>query len=226
MRTGAASAGRLRPAPRRRISGNAIVAAVAVAVALGGAAAAILARSYDGSSSSGGRAQLAAQPQRDGLPQTATGERGETRRSADESLQSLFGAGAQRRPGVPRTGTGHVLRRSLRVRTETLRSLRPASFRVPGAPKEPLDEIPLPVRARRLDAWLTPGRGPTGTNQRHWLYQHAWIVTGARFGWWHGAEALWLLIRVDHRVESRWGIGYRSEATARRALAAVAARTK
>jgi hypothetical protein len=97
---------------------------------------------------------------------------------------------------------------------------------VPGAPKEPLDEITLPARARRLDAWLTSARGPTAPNQRHWLYQHAWIVTGAKFGWWHGAEALHVLIRVDRRVESLWGIGYRSEAAARGALAAVEARAR
>ena len=97
---------------------------------------------------------------------------------------------------------------------------------MPGAPKEPLDEIPLPARARRLEAWLTPGRGPTAANQRHWLYQPAWIVTGARFGWWHGAKALRVLIRVDRRVESQWGFGYRSEAAARGALAAVEARAK
>ena len=100
---------------------------------------------------------------------------------------------------------------------------RPAAFNVPGAPR---DEIALPLRARRLDAWLTASRGPTAANQRHWLYQHAWIVTGANFGWWHGAEALRLLIRVDRRIESRWGIGYRSDAGARRALAAVEARTQ
>ena len=58
----------------------------------------------------------------------------------------------------------------------------------------------------------------------HWLYQHNWIVTGARFGWWQGATALRILIRVDGRVESRWGIGYRSEAIARRALAEVHSR--
>jgi hypothetical protein len=97
---------------------------------------------------------------------------------------------------------------------------------VPGARKEPLDEITLPARARHLHAWLTPNRTLTAANLRHWLYQHAWIVTGARFGWWHGAEALRLLIRVDRRVESRWGIGYRSEAAAREALAEVEAKTK
>jgi hypothetical protein len=95
---------------------------------------------------------------------------------------------------------------------------------VPRAPREPLDEITLPARARRLEAWLVPSRSPSAVNLHHWLYQHAWIVTGARFGWWHGAEALRVLIRVDRRVESLWRIGYRSEAAARRALADVEAR--
>ena len=106
------------------------------------------------------------------------------------------------------------------------RVARPPAFKARGAPTEPLDEIALPVRARRLDAWLSAGRRPTAANQRHWLYQHAWIVTGANFGWWHGAEALRLLIRVDRRIESRWRIGYRSEAVARRALASVEAKAK
>jgi len=92
---------------------------------------------------------------------------------------------------------------------------------VPAAPREPLDEITLPARARRLQAWLTPTRSPSGANLHHWLFQHNWIVTGARFGWWQGAAALRILIRVDRRVESRWAIGYRSEAAARRALAEV-----
>lgn len=104
--------------------------------------------------------------------------------------------------------------------------LRPPAFHAPGAPKEPLDEIPLPARADRLNAWLTPSRGPTAANQRHWLYQHEWIITGARFGWWHGAAALRVLIRVDRRIESQWGIGYRSEALARNVLAALKARTE
>ena len=103
---------------------------------------------------------------------------------------------------------------------------RPPAFAAPGAPKEPTDEISLPARARLLSAWLTPARRPTGANQRHWLYQHAWIVTGSKFGWWHGAEALRVLISVDRRVESQWGIGARSEAVARSALAAVEARAR
>ena len=108
----------------------------------------------------------------------------------------------------------------------TVRRLRPPAFVVRGAPKEPLDEIPLTTRAERLSAWLTPSRRPTAANQHYWLYQHAWIVTGARFGWWHGAAALRLLIAVDRRVESQWGIGRRSESVARGALAAAEAKAK
>ena len=105
-------------------------------------------------------------------------------------------------------------------------SSRPPAFTVPGGRREPLNEISLPARAGLLSKWLTPSRRPTAANQRHWLYQHAWIVTGAGFGWWHGAAALRVLISVDRRVESQWGIGSRSQAVARAALAAVEARAK
>jgi len=97
---------------------------------------------------------------------------------------------------------------------------RPPAFSVAGAPKEPLDEITLPARALRLEAWLAK-RPKTSANAQHWLYQHAWIVTGARFGWWHGAQALEALIRVDERVQRQWGIGSKSEAVARATLAKV-----
>jgi PASTA domain len=103
---------------------------------------------------------------------------------------------------------------------------RPAAFAVAGAPKEPLDEITLPERARRLEQWLRTHKRPTDANVRHWLYQHEWIVTGARFGWWHGAEALEVLVRVDQQVQRGWGIGAKSEAAARRALAAVRAKSR
>jgi hypothetical protein len=198
-------AGRAEPAePTRRAwsKGSAIAAVIVLAAGLGGAAA-IWARYNDGASGSGGIEQAPFQPLRGRSPATVIGERGETT-TARASKQGI-------------AGQGHV--RS-GVRTQNL-SRRPAAFHLQGAPKEPLDEIPLPARARRLEVWLTRDRGPTAANQRHWLYQHAWIVTGARFGWWHGAEALNVLIRVDRRVESQWGIGYRSEAVARGALAAV-----
>ncbi|HSD79860.1 MAG TPA: PASTA domain-containing protein [Solirubrobacteraceae bacterium] len=102
---------------------------------------------------------------------------------------------------------------------------RPPAFTVEGAPREPLDEITLPARAMRLEAWIA-GRARTGRNVQHWLYQHAWIVTGAQFGWWHGAEALQTLIRVDERVQREWGIGRKSEAVARAALAKVRRRAR
>jgi len=101
-----------------------------------------------------------------------------------------------------------------------VQNTRPPAFSSPGAPKEPLDEITLPARALRLEAWL--GKRPkTSANVQNWLYQHAWIVTGAKFGWWHGAQALETLIRVDQSVQRQWGLGGKSEAVARAALAKV-----
>jgi outer membrane biosynthesis protein TonB len=103
---------------------------------------------------------------------------------------------------------------------------RPAAFAVRGAPKEPAGEMSLPARARRLEAWLGTHRRPTGANVRAYLYQHSWIVTGARFGWWHGEEALRLLLRADRRAQRLWGIGAKSEVVTRRALRLVAARSR
>lgn len=103
---------------------------------------------------------------------------------------------------------------------------RPPDFVVPGARKEPLDEMPLPARAAKLGAWLAEHPKPTNANVTYWLYQNAWVVSGARMGWWHGAEALRTLIAVDARTESQWGIGGKSQLVARRALAEVEARAK
>jgi hypothetical protein len=102
---------------------------------------------------------------------------------------------------------------------------RPPAFTDKGAPKEPLDEMPLTQRAQRLEQWVA-GKPKTPANIQHWLYQHAWIVTGAKFGWWHGADALETLIRVDQHVEREWGIGAKSEAVARAALAQVRRRSQ
>jgi len=103
---------------------------------------------------------------------------------------------------------------------------RPAAFQRAGAPREPLDEAPLTARADRLAAWVEahPTRTRAGVN--HWLYQHNWIVTGARFGWWRGDRALRTLIAVDRRVQELWGLGGRSERLARRALTEVEARSR
>ena len=103
---------------------------------------------------------------------------------------------------------------------------RKPAFVVAGAPREPRDEMPLPDRARLLERRLESRTRPTPALVRYWLYQHAWIVAGARFGWSGGAEALRTLIAVDNVVQARWGVGARSEAVARATLAEVKRRSR
>jgi hypothetical protein len=103
---------------------------------------------------------------------------------------------------------------------------RPPDFVVPGARREPLDEIPLPARAAALGTWLAAHPKKTNANVAHWLFQNSWIVAGARMGWWHGAEALRTLVTVDARTEAVWGIGGKSRALAQQALAEVEARSQ
>jgi PASTA domain len=109
--------------------------------------------------------------------------------------------------------------------TKPAAAKRPPAFVVAGAPKEPLDEMPLTRRAKLLSAWIA-SHPKTPANVRHLLYQNSWIVTGARFGWWHGAAALRELIAADRTAQQRWGIGRKSELVARTALAEVEARMK
>jgi hypothetical protein len=108
----------------------------------------------------------------------------------------------------------------------TKRAVRTPDFVVLGAPKEPQKEMPLVQRARLLGTWLSTHRTKSPANVQHWMYQHAWIVTGAKFGWWHGADALKVLIQDDLRAQTLWGVGSRSESAARAALAAVGAKSK
>jgi hypothetical protein len=103
---------------------------------------------------------------------------------------------------------------------------RPVAFVVAGARKEPLDEMPLTDRAQLLRTWLEAHRTVSNANVAHWLYQNAWIVAGAKFGWWHGAEALTTLIAVDRRAEQLWGIGSKSAQEAASALSEVQSRSK
>ena len=103
---------------------------------------------------------------------------------------------------------------------------RPPDFSAPGAPKEPTRSQPLPLRAQALASWLEQHRQPTAANLNNWLYEHAYIVAGARFGWWHGAEALQILIAVDKRAEQLWGVGNQSELIAKKALAEVQAKAR
>ena len=103
---------------------------------------------------------------------------------------------------------------------------RKPDFEVQGAPAEPADEMPLPDRARALQHRLAGPKKPAQRLINFWLYQHSWIVTGARFGWHNGAEALRILIKVDQSLERRFGFGAKSEVVARRALAYVEAQAK
>ena len=100
---------------------------------------------------------------------------------------------------------------------------RAPAFVVPGAPKEPLDEMTLATRATKLNAWVSAHPKKTPAAVDHWLYQHNWIVSGAKFGWSHGAESLRTLVAVDKRVQTLWGVGGDSEDIARKALANVKA---
>jgi hypothetical protein len=126
----------------------------------------------------------------------------------------------QTTPATP--GTGQVAQSH---KAAVKPAARPPAFVVRGAPKEPLKEMPLPDRARLLSRWLSTHPKPTNANVRHFLYQNAWITTGARFGWWHGAEAVKLLIAADQQAERLWGIGSKSELAARHVLAEVKARS-
>jgi hypothetical protein len=101
---------------------------------------------------------------------------------------------------------------------------RARDFPVTGAPKEPSKSASLPDRASALRTWIESHRQPTATNLNHWLYEHAYVVAGAKFGWWHGVEALQILIEVDKRAEALWGVGDQSRTAAEKALAEVLAR--
>lgn len=97
---------------------------------------------------------------------------------------------------------------------------RTPDFVAPGAPGEPADEMPLPRRAKLLQQRVAALRTRPGPKfVRHWLYQHAWIVTGAGFGWQNGDEALRTLMQVDRSLSVRYGFGAKSERVARRMLA-------
>jgi hypothetical protein len=135
---------------------------------------------------------------------------------------------AVRRVGVPVAvrAQAAVARPKRKKPVASKRAARIPAFVVPGAPKEPLDEITLDARARRLDAWIGKRPQPTNANVQHWLYQHAWIVTGARFGWSHGEAALRILVGVDREVEAQWGYGSRSRSVAEQALAEVRERSR
>jgi hypothetical protein len=103
---------------------------------------------------------------------------------------------------------------------------RPPAFILPGARKEPLDEMPLTDRAQLLLTWLGTHPRMTNANVKRWLFQNEWVVTGAKLGWWHGADALTTLIAADRRAQKLWGIGSKSASIAASALTEVRSRSK
>ena len=131
--------------------------------------------------------------------------------------------GAQTKPAT-KTAKPKPATTTAAPKPATKTAARPPAFVAAGAPTEPLKEMPLTQRAALLSTWIG-AHSETKANVRHYLYQHAWIVTGAAFGWWHGADALRTLIAADRIAQHRWGIGKKSELVARRALAEVRART-
>lgn len=135
-------------------------------------------------------------------------------------------AATKPKPAATKTAAKTTSPKPAKKQDKAAATKRPPAFVASGAPKEPLDEIPLDERARRLSAWFDSRPARTNANVRHWLYQHNWIVTGARFGWWHGAEALEILVQVDRRVERTWGLGSKSRAAAEQALAEVEERSR
>jgi hypothetical protein len=145
---------------------------------------------------------------------------------AGSPLKLAGSSGATRAPAVKPVASSKPAAKPAPAKPAAAPAVRPPDFVVPGAKKEPQNEMPLPDRARLLEKWLEKHRTPSAANTRHWLYQHEWIVTGAKFGWWHGAEALRILIADDRRAQALWGVGSRSEAAARQALAEVEARAK
>ena len=158
-----------------------------------------------------------------GAPEDASPYNGTPLRLADVAVAPVA---APKPTTTAKTKTAPAPAKRTTAAPAATQAARQPDFVVAGARKEPLDEMPLPARAAKLGVWLTAHPKNSTANVRHWLFQNAWIVAGARMGWWHGAEALRTLIAVDARTETTWGIGGKSQALARRALAEVEARGK
>ena len=126
--------------------------------------------------------------------------RARTRREA-EAGREAEAERQRRRPRARRRSSSPARRRS-----------RSTRCRCPSAP-------------RALGRYVASHRH-TAAAVNHFLYQHAWIVTGAKFGWWRGAEALEILVAVDRQAQKAWGQGAKSEAVASAALARVQSKSR
>jgi len=161
-----------------------------------------------------------------GAPEDASPYAGTALRLADAAVAPAPKLAQPKRAAAPKATQTTATQTTAATAATQAPAKRPPDFVVPGARPEPLDEIPLPARAAKLGTWLAAHPKPTNANVKYWLYQNAWIVDGARMGWWHGADALRTLIAVDQRTETLWSIGGKSETIARRALTEVSSRSK
>ena len=162
-----------------------------------------------------------------GYPQTGSPEDASSYTGTPLRLADAAVAAAPALPkATPAAAQPAAAKPKQQAKSKAAPAKRPPDFVVPGARREPLDEIPLPARAAALGTWLAAHPKKTNANVKRWLFQNAWIVAGARMGWWHGAEALRTLVAVDARTESVWGIGAKSRTLAQLALAEVEARAK
>ena len=164
-----------------------------------------------------------------GTPENVSPYAGTPIKVAGRPIPATHAPAAQRKPKVtvpkPKPRKTAAPTAKPKPKAATAKS-RPPAFAVAGAPKEPLDEIPLDQRAKALRRYVAAHPTRSRAAVRHFLYQHAWIVTGAKFGWYRGAEALEILVAVDRRAHQLWGIGSRSGAVARAALAEVRAKQR
>jgi len=148
------------------------------------------------------------------------------REAHEQSTQSTSTQATTSEPSTTTAETAPTTTTEPSTTTEPEPETRKPDFEVPGAPAEPADEVTLSQRARQLAKRMDAMPKPTNRLVNYWLYQHSWIVTGARFGWHDGAEALRILIKVDQSLERRFDFGARSETVARRVLAYVEAQKK
>ena len=159
-----------------------------------------------------------------GLPQNSAPYPGDQLQLASEAEKAASEPAEKPKPASTKAPKPKPAAKATKKGPQKARNDEPArdsEFDVPGAPQEPLDEMPLVERARLLQKRIAGREKPTRRLVKYWLYQHAWIVTGARFGWSGGADALRILIAVDNDMQARWEIGARSEAVARATLAYV-----
>jgi hypothetical protein len=145
---------------------------------------------------------------------------------------SPYGASLIRTPGAEATkarAAAAKAKAAARARAKraaaTAKRLRTPAFIVAGAPREPRQGPSLPDRARRLAAWVDAHPKPSEAATQHWFSEHAWIVTGAKFGWWGGAQALSRLVKIDQRAERSWRVGSSNRELAQQALREVQAKT-